>query len=468
MSQVTDKWRVTDPNWLGEPWPANLSRGSQGEMVLGGKPLTEIAAEVGTPAYLIDEADFKGRAAAYQKAFTEAFNAIGSTVNLFYAGKANLNKTLARWAAGIGMGVDTTSAAEMATALAAGVPAARIALHGNNKSRAEIEMAVKAGIGHIIVDSLPEVDLVAEAAAAAGVVQPVLVRVTTGVHAGGHEFISTAHEDQKFGLSISPVPGAQHSAAMEAILKVLEQPSLKLLGLHSHIGSQILDPEGFKIAARALVQLRADIYKRRGILLEELDLGGGFGIAYLPGQVSMDPRVAANAVATAIGDACGALGVTVPRIAIEPGRSLIGGAGITLYEVGTIKEVSVHAKDGTLFPRLYVSVDGGMSDNMRPMLYDAEYHAELANRVSDAEPVLARIVGKHCESGDILIKAIQLPGDIKAGDLLAVAATGAYGRSMASNYNMIPRPPVVGVGDGKATVLVRRETTADLLALDEG
>jgi len=468
MLSTTGEWRSTTPGWLGEPWPANLSRNSHGEMVLGGKPLTEVAAQVGTPAYLIDEADFKGRAAAYQQAFTEAFHAIGTTVNLFYAGKANLNKTLARWAAAAGLGVDTTSAAEMATALAAGVPAARIALHGNNKSRAEIAQAVEAGVGHIIVDSLPEIELVAEAAAQAGKVQPVLVRVTTGVHAGGHEFISTAHEDQKFGLNIHPAPGQHHSAAMLALLKVLEKPSLKLLGLHSHIGSQILDPEGFKVAARALVQLRADIFKRRGILLAELDLGGGFGIAYLPGQVSMDPRVAAQAVATAVGDACGALGVSVPKIAIEPGRSLIGGAGITLYEVGTIKEVSVHAKDGTVFPRLYISVDGGMSDNMRPMLYDAEYHAELANRVSDAEPVLSRIVGKHCESGDILIKAIQLPGDIKAGDLLAVAATGAYGRSMASNYNMIPRPPVVGVGDGKATVLVRRETTDDLLALDQG
>ena len=255
---------------------------------------------------------------------------------------------------------------------------------------------------------------------------------------------------------------------MTALQKVLQYPSLKLLGLHSHIGSQILDTAGFKVAAQSLVQLRADLNRRHGVLLEELDLGGGFGIAYLPGQKSLDPRVAAQALADAVRDACIAVGSDVPRLAFEPGRSLIGGAGMTIYTVGTLKQVNVKAKDGTVFPRLYVSVDGGMSDNMRPMLYDAEYHAELANRVSTAEPVLARIVGKHCESGDILIKSIKLPGDIRRGDLLAFAATGAYGRSMASNYNMIPRPPVVAVSDGTAKVLVRRETVQDLLALDQG
>ncbi|MDR2704105.1 MAG: diaminopimelate decarboxylase [Cellulomonadaceae bacterium] len=471
MAETTSpaqNWRETAPGWLGEPWPANLTRADDGAMMLAGQRLDDLATEVGTPAYLVDENDFKGRARAYRDAFTQAFEAIGTKVALFYAGKANLNKTLARWAAQESFGIDTTSSGELTTALAAGVPGERIALHGNNKSREELEQAIAAGVGHIIVDSLPEIELVAEVAAAAGKSQPVLVRVTTGVHAGGHEYISTAHEDQKFGLSVNPAPGESESAAMTAVLKVLEQPSLELLGLHSHIGSQILDSAGFKAAAQALVKLAADIYRRRSVAIKELDLGGGFGIAYLPGQTSLDPRAAAYTIAGAVGDACHALGIPVPKIAFEPGRSLIGGAGITLYSVGTIKQVSVKAKDGTVFPRLYVSVDGGMSDNMRPMLYEAEYHAELANRVSDAPPVLARIVGKHCESGDILIRSIKLPGDIKRGDLIAVAATGAYGRSMASNYNMIPRPPVVAVNESGATVLVRRETVADILGLDQG
>jgi len=464
----TENWREIAPGWLGEPWPANLTRNASGEMELAGVPVTQLVQEFGTPAYLVDKGDFLGRAQAYRDAFESAFAAIGSEASLYYAGKANLNKSLAKWVSAAGLGVDTASGGELATALAAGVPGGKIGFHGNNKSVEEITAAVKSGVGQIIVDSLGEIDQVAEIAAQQGVVQPVLVRVTTGVHAGAHEYISTAHEDQKFGLSIHAAPGSHDSPAMEALNRVLDRPSLKLLGLHSHIGSQILDPAGFVAAAQAVARLRAELYRRRGVLVEEIDLGGGFGIAYLPGETPLDPRIAAQALATTIADTNRALGTLPPRIAIEPGRSLIGGAGITLYTVGTVKPVTVHGNDGSVFTRVYVSVDGGMSDNIRPILYGAQYHVELANRVSDAPTELARIVGKHCESGDILVSQVQLPSDIKAGDVIAMAATGAYGRAMASNYNMLPKPPVVAVADGKAQLLVRRETVEDMLALDLG
>ena len=453
---------------LGAPWPTNLTRVATGEMVLAGVPVPDLAAEFGTPAYLLDEGDFRARAAAYVQAFGEAFSAIGSRCQVYYAGKANLNLTIAKWAVEEGLGVDTASHGELATALRAGVPARSIGFHGNNKSEAELREAIAAGVGQIIVDSLAEIDEVARVAAGLGVVQPVLVRVSTGVHAGGHKYISTGHEDQKFGLSIFPAPGSHDSAAMVALSRVLDKPSLELRGIHSHIGSQIFDAAGFKAAATALVKLRADLNRRKGVLVPELNLGGGYGIAYLPGEADFDPRTAAQVLATTIGDASRALGTPAPDVAIEPGRSIVGPAGITIYTVGAIKPVHVTGKDGKGLTRLYVSVDGGMSDNIRPVLYQAKYHGELANRVSSGPTQLARVVGKHCESGDILIKDIQLPTDLRSGDLLAVAATGAYGHSMASNYNMAMRPPVISVADGRATTLVRRETIADLLARDLG
>ncbi|MCL1800020.1 MAG: diaminopimelate decarboxylase [Promicromonosporaceae bacterium] len=461
-------WVDVAPDWLGEPWPSNLTRSDQGVMELAGVPLTELAERFGTPVYLLDSADFLNRAARFREAFDAAFTAIGSKCHFFYASKANLNKTIARWALESGFGVDTASAGELAIALAAGVPADKIGFHGNNKSRAELEQAVAAGVGSVIVDSVAEIELLGEIAAAQGRVQPVLVRITTGIHAGGHEYISTAHEDQKFGLSIRPAPGEFDSPAMVALLKVLDQPSLRLRGFHSHIGSQILEEQGFKAAALALVKLRVELQRRRGFLVDEINLGGGFGIAYLPDEAAMDPRQAAIALATTIADGSRSLGVTPPEVAIEPGRSLIGPAGITLYTVGTIKPVTVTAMDGKVSTRWYVAVDGGLSDNIRPVLYGAQYHGELANRVSDAAAKNCRIVGKHCESGDILIGKIGMPEDIAGGDLLAVAATGAYGRSMASNYNMLLRPPVVAVAAGQATEIVRRETISDLLALDVG
>nr|WP_148220977.1 diaminopimelate decarboxylase [Xylanimonas cellulosilytica] len=452
----------------GTPWPASALRDSDGALAVGGTTTTALAAEHGTPAYVLDEGEFRLRARRFADAFGQAFEQVGTGVDVYYAGKALLTKAVARWAREEGLRVDTASGGELAVALAAGVPGAELGLHGNNKSDGELEAALDAGVGRIIVDSLGEIDRLADLAQARGVVAPVMLRVTTGVHAGGHEFIATAHEDQKFGLSVSAGPGGGDSPAVIALLRVLERPSLRLLGIHSHIGSQILDADGFAEAARTVLRLRAHLGIRTGVLVDEVDLGGGYGIAYLPQDSELDPFRVAHEIARAVADACRELGTPLPRISIEPGRAIVGPAGITVYTVGTVKPVVVTSDDGGTFTRLYVSVDGGMSDNIRPALYGAAYHAEIANRRSDAPLALVRVVGKHCESGDIVVDELLLPGDVRPGDLLAVAATGAYGRSMASNYNLLTRPPVIGVLDGASRVLVRRETVDDLLALDQG
>jgi len=470
---VTPVDRPLDPHL----WPASTTVGPDGAVSLGGVDLRALAAEHGTPAYVLDEADFRRRARAFREAFGEAFGAIGTEVDVYYAGKAFLSTAVARWALEEGLRIDTSTGGELAVALRAGVPGDRIGLHGNNKSDAEITRALAAGVGRLVLDSLPEIDRVADAAAAAGVRAPVMVRVTTGVHAGGHEYISTAHEDQKFGLSIAG------GRALEALEAVLARPELDLVGIHSHIGSQILDPSGFAVAARRLLQLRADLARRTGHLVREVDLGGGYGIAYLPGEVPLDPAHVAAGMADAVATACADLGTPVPRISIEPGRAIVGPTTLTLYTVGTVKPVVVegargdaagpgdgagHAADDGAFTRTYVSVDGGMSDNLRPALYGAHYSAALVSRESSAAAVRARVVGKHCESGDVVVHDVALPSDLRAGDLLAVPATSAYGRSMASNYNLVPRPPVLAVRDGAVRVLVRRETEDDLLALDVG
>jgi diaminopimelate decarboxylase len=440
-------------------WPASTVTAQDGSIAVGGVDLREFAAEHGTPAYVLDEADLRARARAWQQAWTSAFGA----ADVYYAGKAFLSVAVARWVHEEGLRIDTATGGELAVALRAGVPGAAIGLHGNNKSDAELVSAREAGVGRVVIDSMAEIDRLAAVARSGWGGDrerraPVMVRVTTGVHAGGHEYISTAHEDQKFGLSIA---GGQALAALEA---VLDRPELELLGIHSHIGSQILDPAGFTVAARAVLALRAELAERTGVLVDEVDLGGGFGVAYLPDDVPLDPERIAKDVAASIRESCAELGTPEPRISIEPGRSIAGPSTLTLYTVGTVKPVTTESG----LVRTYVSVDGGMSDNLRPALYGARYHAALVSRSSSAPTVPARVVGKHCESGDIVVHDVELPGDIAAGDLLAVPVTGAYGRSMASNYNLVPRPPVVAVRDASTRVLVRRETVEDLLALDQG
>ena len=452
-------------------WPASTVVGPDGAVSVAGVGLRTLAAEHGTPVYVVDEADFRARARAFRDAFTAAFARIGAQVDVYYAGKAFLCTTVVRWAVEEGLRIDTATGGELAVALRAGVTGPDIGLHGNNKSDAELDRALEARVGRIVIDSLPEVDRVARAVhryrerhpEAADVRAPVMLRVTTGVHAGGHEYISTAHEDQKFGLSIA---GGQALAGLRA---VLAHPELDLLGIHSHIGSQILDPSGFEVAARLILDLRAELVAVTGHLVGEIDLGGGFGVAYLPGEVPLDPSRIAKDIARVVEQTCADLRTPVPRISIEPGRAIVGPTTLTLYTVGTVKPVTVDATGSAgSFVRTYVSVDGGMSDNLRPALYGARYTAAVVSRRGSVDTMRARVVGKHCESGDILVHDVALPADVAAGDLLAVPVTGAYGRSMASNYNHVPRPPVVAVRDGVARVIVRRETEQDLLGLDVG
>jgi diaminopimelate decarboxylase len=430
-------------------WPTSATR-SRGALAIGGARVTDLAAQYGTPALFLDEADLRGRARAYADSY--------AGIDVYYAAKAFLCTTVARWIAEEGLGLDVCTGGELAIALAARFPPARISLHGNNKSHAELQQAVEAGVGHVIVDSFDEIERLVDIAAAAGIRQRVLVRVTVGVEAHTHEFIATAHEDQKFGFSL------RDGAAQRAVAAVLASEVLVLAGLHSHIGSQIFDTAGFEIAAHRLVGLAAAIRDEHGVEVGEINLGGGLGIAYVTGDDPETPKQTVERLVTIVEREARAARLRMPRLSVEPGRAIAGPGTITVYEVGTVKQVTL---DGGLV-RTFISVDGGMSDNIRTALYDAEYTCVLANRESDAEPMLTRIVGKHCESGDIVVRDTWLPSDVHAGDLLAVAATGAYCHSMASNYNHVPRPPVVAVRDGASAVLVRRETVADLLRLDPG
>jgi len=440
-------------------WPIGAQRPDEGglaarSVTIAGVDVRDLAAEFGTPLFVLDEADFRSRAAAFRDAYDDP----EVPADVFYAGKAFLSATVARWVAEEGLNLDVCTGGELITAVRAGFPTDRIAFHGNNKSVAELELALEHGVGRYVVDSFEEVVRLAAAADRAGVVADVLVRVTVGVEAHTHEFIATAHEDQKFGLSLAG------GAAEEAVRRIVKLPSLRLVGLHSHIGSQIFDTAGFEVSAHRLVGLAARIRDEHGLEVDELDLGGGMGIAYLDGEDPMPASAMADLLRGIVVRECTAYGLRLPRIAVEPGRAIVGPSMVTLYEVGTVKEVDL----GSGHARRYVSVDGGMSDNIRTALYDADYTVRLVSRFSEAEPVLSRVVGRHCESGDIVVRDCWLPGDLAPGDLLAVAATGAYCRAMASNYNAVPRPAVVSVRDGRASVVLRRETPEDLLALDAG
>jgi diaminopimelate decarboxylase len=427
-------------------WPASAVR-RDGVLTIGGADVRDLASEYGTPVFVTDEEDIRSRAREYLDAF-------GEEGGVFYAAKAFCSRAVLRWVHSEGLGVDVCSGGELEVALSAGVEPAMITLHGNNKLPSELRRAVAAGIGHVVVDSYEEIARLAFYAGDAGAKVRVLVRVTTGVEAHTHEFMATAHDDQKFGFSLAS------GAADEAVRRVLAMPSLTFAGLHSHIGSQIFDTAGFEVAARRVIELATRIHAEHGVFVEELDLGGGFGIAYTPDDDPPDVKSLTASLRSIVAFQTSAAGLPMPRLTIEPGRAIVGPSTVTLYEVGTIKDV-----DGL---RTYVSVDGGMSDNIRTALYDASYTCVLASRSSEAPPMLSRVVGRHCESGDIVVRDCYLPSDLAPGDLLAVAATGAYCRSMASNYNHLTRPGVVAVRDGVATEIVRRETLDDLLRLDVG
>jgi len=451
------------PDWLTVPkdvnaistgiWPKSFSRDGEGHMEIGGVAVGDLVAQFGSPLYVLDKTEFFDRAKKIISSFSKAAQSHGTESKIYYAGKAFLSSEVVRWVDQLGMNVDVSSGGELAVALAGGIDPSRIGLHGNNKSHSEIGRAVSAGVGVIVIDSDIEIERIASAAGAQDRIQPVRLRVNSGVHAHTHEYLATAREDQKFGIAIADVP--------LLVEKIRSHKHLQFLGLHSHIGSQIFAVEGFVEAAKRLVALQAEILK--GGPVPEMNLGGGFGVAYTPADKPMSIEDVATAITDAVAQECARFGIPIPVLAYEPGRAIVGPAGITIYNVGTTKDVLV-GEDADI--RKYVSIDGGMSDNARPALYGADYSVILASRESEAEPALSRVVGKHCESGDIVVRDAYLPEDVAPNDLLAVATTGAYCFSLASNYNYLTRAAVVAVQDGKVDLIVRSETEEDLLVRD--
>lgn len=435
-------------------WPKSATRLADGQLQLAGNSVTDLVSKFDTPLYVYDADEIYSRAQQIKAAFA----AQPISCDVHYASKAFLSKSVAKIIKSAGLHLDVASGGELAIALAANFEPSQIAFHGNNKSAAELETAVVSGVGHIIVDSLDEIALLDQITSAKQKKQQIMIRATLGINADTHEYISTAHEDQKFGLS------ARNGSLREAVRKVIDSNWLELVGLHSHIGSQLLVLDGFIAAAAKLVEQTAIVNREFKLNLSAVGLGGGFGIAYVDGDAPVAVEEIAKILNETVIEHAKANGVEITKITVEPGRYVVGPPGVTIYAVGTVKPVSISEGNS----RIYVSVDGGMSDNIRTALYDAKYTAILANRKSTAELVLSRIVGKHCESGDIVVRDCMLPADIKSGDLVAVAATGAYCRSMSSQYNGTPRPAVVGITDQKPAIWLRRETYEDLLALDLG
>ena len=522
-------------------WPAGSDVNAEGEITFHGRTAASLLDEFGSPLYVIDTDEVRDRATKFVHSAANAFN--NTVTHVSFAGKALLSKEICRIVTESGMLIDTCTMGEMRIALAAGVPGRRLVLHGNNKSDAEIELAIERGFNKIVIDELDEPARIAAIAKRLGKRARVMLRVTSGIHAGGHEFVSTAHEDQKFGVALLPAGAdtaklgvlddltdvtpagsnarlgenaadaadqAAHAGHAErklqydikypydlshekvsegdrklaeamtmvadgpalAVLKDIyrRQDVLELVGVHSHIGSNIHDADAFIQAAKRMMLLRKTLWATDAYILPEIDLGGGYSVAYTDGEDSMDIDVELTRLADAVNSTNRALGMPAPAISFEPGRYIVAPAGVTLYRVGTIKHVHLSdAKDSDGNPiaeRVYVSVDGGMSDNIRPALYGADYTARLANRTGSAETMLARVCGMHCESGDIVVHEVQLPADLKRGDILAVPVTGAYGRTMASNYNQALIPAVVAVSESGAHVMLRRQTVDDLLNLD--
>lgn len=445
-----------------------------GEVSIGGVAVSQLVEQFGSPVYVIDEHAVRETATRVRGAFHNAAMAHETTARVYYASKALLNLEVARWMAEAGLGIDVASGGELEVALAAGIDPATIGFHGNNKSVAEIMRAVEVGVGTIVIDSEIETRRIAQAVRDAqahgrSAPQKVSLRVNSGVHASTHEFLATSHEDQKFGQPLAEAP--------RLVAEIAGHPELEFVGLHCHIGSQIFATGGFRESAKRLLSVYPELSRILGRPVPELNLGGGYGIAYSPQEAEEVPsiEVLAREIVDEVADRAGALGIPVPALAFEPGRVIVGQAGITLYTVGTVKPVAlggfaerIDPRDDGESERLYVSVDGGMSDNARPALYGADYHVRIANRHSDAPGALVRVVGKHCEAGDIVVRRDWLPGDVAPGDVLAVAATGAYCWSLSSNYNYVPRPPMLAVRDGAARVIVRGETVADLVAQSAG
>ena len=455
------------PEWLVEPkdvneiepsvWPRGLSRTAAGDVSIAGVPVGQLANQFGTPLMVIDKNDFFSRGKKVKAAFDDAAARIGTSSKTYYASKSLLTTEIVKWIDKLGLNLDVSTGGELALALAGGISPDRIGLHGSNKSLYEIGRAVTANVGTIVIDSDIEIERIASVAGAQDKVQAVRIRVNSGVHAHTHEYLATAREDQKFGIAIADVPAL--------VEKIRSHSHLKFLGLHSHIGSQIFSVDGFVESVRRLLPLHKQLLS--GGEVPELNVGGGFGINYTSADRAPEIEQFANRIADEVAKLCSELGINVPVLCFEPGRVISGPSGITLYNVGTIKDVQLN-EDGISGVRKYVSIDGGMSDNARPSLYSADYSPILASRVSSSAAALSRVVGKHCESGDIVVRNCYLPEDISPNDLLAVAATGAYCHSLASNYNYVTRPAIVAVQDGNVQQILRAETEADMFARDPG
>jgi diaminopimelate decarboxylase len=434
--------RSAEPALAAGVWPAGTRIGTGGDLLIAGQPVTHLAARFGTPVNLLAEADVRARARTFTRTLPEA--------EVVFASKALPCRAVLRWLAEEGLSLDVCSAGELAVARSVGFPADRIMLHGNVKTAEDLKAALAYGVGRIVVDSADEID---HLAALARPGQAVLVRVTPGIDAHTHRAITTGTDDQKFGFPLAS------GAAADAVAKVVATPGLRLAGLHCHVGSQVRDVAVYEEAVRRMVGLAALVRDRHGIAVGQLDIGGGFAVPYLAGDPEFDLTGFAHRVRVALRYECDAARLPVPDLVIEPGRSLVATAGVTLYRVITVKH-------GTR--RTFVAVDGGMSDNPRPALYGARYTVRLVGRHSTAPATRVTVVGRHCEAGDVVAEDVSLAADVRSGDLLAVAGTGAYHHALASNYNMVPRPPLVRVADGEARLLVRRETEEDLLVRDIG
>ena len=426
------------------PWPLTAARDDAGALTIGGVAVGELAARYTTPLWVVDEQDLRARCRAYVEGFPG--------VEVTYASKAWCSLGILQLVDEEGLKIDVASGGELHTALVAGIDPSQLILHGNNKSVAELDQALEVGVFRIVVDSFEELERLERLAAARGVTAEVWLRITPGIDAHTHEYVRTGHDDAKFGFTLSL------GLADEAFVRALSLDHVEVVGIHAHIGSQIFGTDPFIANAEVTLDLLSRWRDEHGVTLAELNLGGGMGIRYTHEDHPVEVHRYGKAVLEAVAERCEELGFPQPRLFVEPGRAIVGPSTVTLYEVGTIKAL----------PGLttWVSVDGGMSDNIRPALYDAEHEVLLASRVSDAEPRAVTVVGKHCESGDLVREHAPLPGDLAVGDLLAVAATGAYTASMASNYNRLVRPAAVLVRDGEVRELVRRETLEDLVRLD--
>ncbi|MEO3849734.1 diaminopimelate decarboxylase [Streptomyces sp. B8F3] len=425
-------------------WPASAREAPGGDVTLGGVSLAEVADRFGTPVYVLDEQEVRARCRRYADAFAGG--------EVLYAAKAFLCRAMARWVQEEGLGLDVCSAGELELAVTTGFPPERIVLHGNAKSPHDLRTALRLRVGRIVIDSASEIARIA-VAVPPGERQRVMVRVVPGISAGGHSAIRTGTGDQKFGLSVTD------GSAAYAIGRVLGQPGLELVGLHCHIGSQIATVKPYLAAVRRLVGLLARVRDQHGVTLPQLDIGGGHAVAYRPGEPALDPAVLAARVRTELAEGCAGAGLPVPRLVVEPGRAVAGPAAVALYRVLSVKHTE---------GRVFVAVDGGMGDNPRVPLYGGRYEPRLVGRATAAPPRRVTVAGRHCEAGDLLAENVPLPSDVHPGDLLALPVSGAYQVSLASGYNLVGRPPVAAVRDGRARLLVRRETLEDYRSRDVG